>query len=164
MNQNHQVAEQEISFSNVHFWHWFLLLLRGFDEEKELNLDEAIQEAVGLNPYSKELAAWYQSFLPSENNSIRNYQFSISADIRVNIQFTQEQINYYLNDLYIGNLGGHLKSNTCDYNLNRQNNKTDYSNSIRNTAPWLNSTEIGDCMCDSCNRKNTKDPNNEITA
>lgn len=110
MNQNHQVAEQEISFSNVYFWHWFLLLLRGFDEEKELNLDEAIQEAVGLDPYSKELAAWYQSFLPSENNSIRNYQFSISADIRVDIQFTQEQINYYLNDLYIGNLSGHFEA------------------------------------------------------
>ncbi|MCS4296932.1 MULTISPECIES: Imm19 family immunity protein [Acinetobacter] len=111
MNQNHQqVAEQEISFSNVHFWHWFLLLFRGFDEEKELNLDEAIQEAVGLDPYNKELATWYQSFLPSENNSIRNYQFSISADIRVDIQFAQEQINYYLNDLYIGNLGGHFEA------------------------------------------------------
>ncbi|WP_327857239.1 Imm19 family immunity protein [Acinetobacter guillouiae] len=111
MNQNHQqVAEQEISFSNVHFWHWFLLLFRGFDEEKELNLDEAIQEAVGLDPYNKELAAWYQSFLLSENNSIRNYQFSISADIWVDIQFAQEQINYYLNDLYIGNLGGHFEA------------------------------------------------------
>jgi hypothetical protein len=110
MNQNHQVAEQEISFSNVRFWHWFLLLFRGFDEEKELNLDEAIQEAVGLDPYNKELAAWYQSFLLSENNSIRNYQFSISADIWVDIQFAQEQINYYLNDLYIGNLGGHFEA------------------------------------------------------
>lgn len=111
MNQNHQqVAEQEISFSNVHFWHWFLLLFRGFDEEKELNLDEAIQEAVGLDPYNKELATWYQSFLLSENNSIRNYQFSISADIWVDIQFAQEQINYYLNDLYIGNLGGHFEA------------------------------------------------------
>lgn len=111
MNQNHQqVAEQEISFCNVHFWHWFLLLFRGFDEEKELNLDEAIQEAVGLDPYNKELAAWYQSFLLSENNSIRNYQYSISADIWVDIQFAQEQINYYLNDLYIGNLGGHFEA------------------------------------------------------
>ncbi|MFW1985742.1 Imm19 family immunity protein [Acinetobacter guillouiae] len=110
MNQNHQVAEQEISFFNVHFWHWFLLLFRGFDEEKELNLDEAIQEAVGLDPYNKELATWYQSFLPSENNTIRNYQFSISADIWVDIQFAQEQINYYLNDLYIGNLGGHFEA------------------------------------------------------
>ena len=74
MNQNHQVAEQEISFSNVHFWHWFLLLLRGFDEEKELNLDEAIQEAVGLNPYSKELAAWYQSFRGGSGNLNNTYK------------------------------------------------------------------------------------------
>ena len=58
----------------------------------------------------------------------------------------------------------YLKSNTSHHDFNCQKNEADYSNSIRNTAPWLNCTEIGDCMCDSCNRKNTKDPDNKITA
>ncbi|MCX5467351.1 Imm19 family immunity protein [Acinetobacter nematophilus] len=105
------ILENEIRFSNDHFWHWFIALLRGFDEEKELNLDEAIEEMTGLDLYSREIKEWYMSFLPEYTDQAkRNYHLAIRSKLYVDIQFTPEEIRYYLNDLYIGNIGGHFEA------------------------------------------------------
>lgn len=105
------ILEHEITFSNEHFWHWFIALLRGFDEEKELNLDEAIEEKTGIDLYSKELEAWYRSFLPEHTDrAMRYYHLAIHSKLYIDIQFTPEEIRYFLNDLYIGNIGGHFEA------------------------------------------------------
>lgn len=105
------ILVHEITFSNEHFWHWFIALLRGFDEEKELNLDEAIEEKTGIDLYSKELEAWYRSFLPEHTDrAMRYYHLAIHSKLYIDIQFTPEEIRYFLNDLYIGNIGGHFEA------------------------------------------------------
>ena len=109
MNQN--ILASEISFDQAHFWHWFIRTMRGFDEQKELNLDEAIQEITGLDLYSTQISEWTESFLPTHLNlQGRNYHLVITPNLYIDIQFTHEEMNYYLNDLYIGNIGGHFEA------------------------------------------------------
>jgi hypothetical protein len=109
MNQN--ILADEISFDQAHFWHWFIALFRGFDEQKESNLDEAIQEVSGVDLFSKQISEWYALFLPTQTNlRERIYRVEINHELYIDIQFTQAQINYYLNELYIGNIGGHFEA------------------------------------------------------
>ncbi|RZG48016.1 Imm19 family immunity protein [Acinetobacter wuhouensis] len=110
MNQNHEVLNQQLTFSNTHFWHWFIFLFRGFDEVKELNLDEVLQDVIGLDLSNQAFEMWYQSFLPSDSDTFRNHRFSAGSNIQVDIEFAQDHINYYFNDLYIGNLSGHFEA------------------------------------------------------
>lgn len=40
------LPKQDILYSNANFWWFYILSSRGFDEEQELNLDEAISEVI----------------------------------------------------------------------------------------------------------------------
>ncbi|MCL5128000.1 Imm19 family immunity protein [Algibacter sp. L4_22] len=103
-----QIKPEDIK-DNTSFWYFYISLFRGYDELKEINLDEALK-VIEIN--KKELNDWENKFY-SNNNSNQNFKFiegKLNQNMSFHIDFQESKILYYLNDIYIGNLGGHFEA------------------------------------------------------
>lgn len=108
----------DYSFSNLRFW-WYHICYgyRGCDPEKELNLDEAIIELINYKNIIPDFDDWYDTFCPknkADENGIlqspNSIEVKLADTMRFAIDFHVGETTYYLNDIYIGNQGGHFEA------------------------------------------------------
>lgn len=94
---------------NVFFWHYYLCWFRGYDAENELNIDEAL-EVMQID--TEDFANWKQFFFPpkTDDEVLRYITEDLTEELSIHIQFRSNAIVFFLNDNYIGNLGGHFEA------------------------------------------------------
>ncbi|MBK8800843.1 MAG: immunity protein 19 [Fibrobacteres bacterium] len=109
------VQELESCWNN--FWFYFLANMRGFDRKKELNLDEVLDEVVDKKQYIPDFEDWYETFLPEgeadEDGEFEQPNFlseKLTDELDFAIEFHLSETRFYLNDLCIGNTGGHFEA------------------------------------------------------
>ncbi|MGD1839990.1 MAG: Imm19 family immunity protein [Thermonemataceae bacterium] len=100
----HQITLNDIR-DNTLFWYSYISWFNGYDEKKEINIDEALEET-GIIKSNEELYEWRSNFFPS--NSFISGQ--VNDELHFHIEFQENEITYFLNDSYIGNLGGHFEA------------------------------------------------------
>lgn len=105
---NNQITLNDLE-NNTFFWYAYICWFRGYDEVNEINIDEAL-EVLEIDP--KELAAWENDFfLRSEGDEHTRYiSGKLNEQISFFIEFQEFEIVFFLNDIYIGNLGGHFEA------------------------------------------------------
>ena len=102
-----KISLEEIK-DNPYFWYFYIKCFRGFDDKNELNLDEAL--AV-IDIDEDELSKWEKNFLANLNDE--NISFvtgELNAEMSFQIEFRENEIVFFLNEVYIGNLGGHFEA------------------------------------------------------
>ncbi|MBC9932739.1 Imm19 family immunity protein [Chitinophaga qingshengii] len=90
--------------NNAFFWHHYISYFQGYDDKNEINIDEAL-DVIGLD--QDELSSWKENFYREENRFIAG---TLSEKISFHIEFRENEIVFFLNDIYIGNLGGHFEA------------------------------------------------------
>ncbi|MCL1791501.1 MAG: Imm19 family immunity protein [Peptococcaceae bacterium] len=105
----------DYSFANTSFW-WFYILYNMYahDNERKINLDEAIHDIVGPDPVGS--LDWYLGFCP-KNEADRNGLLpnphcvveKLTDTLTFAVEFHFSKTNYFINDIYIGNHGGHFE-------------------------------------------------------
>ncbi|WP_289660761.1 Imm19 family immunity protein [Flavobacterium panacagri] len=105
---NRKIQLDEIS-NNTFFWKFYFCWSRGYDNEKELNIDEVLEV---VETDESKAYEWERSFL-NEEDIEENPRFiaeKLTEDLNYAIEFQEYEINFFLNDIYIGNLGGHFEA------------------------------------------------------
>ena len=105
---NRQITKEELR-DNSFFWYAYICWFRGYDDKNELNIDEVL-EVIDID--RDELYKWEQEFFP-ENESeeaIRFIRGEIDENISFHIEFQKYEVLFFINDIYIGNLGGHFEA------------------------------------------------------
>ncbi|MFD2921269.1 Imm19 family immunity protein [Terrimonas rubra] len=103
-----QITKEELT-DNSFFWYAYICWFRGYDDKNELNIDEVL-EVIDID--REELYKWEQEFFP-ENESeeaIRFVRGEIDESISFHFEFQKYEVVFFINDLYIGNLGGHFEA------------------------------------------------------
>lgn len=105
---NNQIALQEIN-ENTFFWKFYFCWSRGYDNEKELNIDEVLEV---VETDESKAYEWERSFLNEEDieENPRYIAEKINDNLNYIIEFQEYEINFFLNDIYFGNLGGHFQA------------------------------------------------------
>lgn len=106
---NLQITREDLAYSNTFFWHNYFHWFRGYDTEKELNIDEVLE----IIPLSRaEFSKWSQDFFPEDktDENPRYITGKLKDTMNFAIEFRENEICYFLNDIYIGNLGGHFEA------------------------------------------------------
>ncbi|GAA0721310.1 hypothetical protein GCM10009430_22430 [Aquimarina litoralis] len=101
---SHQIALNDIR-TNTLFWYSYISWFNGFDEENEINIDEAL-ETTSILDDDIDLQEWQNTFF----NSNTIISGKINEKVTFLIEFKTDEIVYFLNDIYIGNLGGHFQA------------------------------------------------------
>lgn len=105
---NRKIQLDEIS-NSIFFWKFYFCWSRGYDNEKELNIDEVLEvlETDETKDYE-----WERSFLNEEDieENPRYIAEDITENLNYAIEFQEYEINFFLNDIYFGNLGGHFQA------------------------------------------------------
>ncbi|MFN0292598.1 Imm19 family immunity protein [Pedobacter helvus] len=102
-----QIAIAELQ-NNPYFWYMYLKWFRGFDDKNELNLDEAM-EVIDID--QNQLHQYEMDFYADINDE--NIEFideKLGDGMSVCIEFRENEIVFFLNEIYIGNLGGHFEA------------------------------------------------------
>ena len=114
---NQLMTKEDIQYTNLNFWYYFIFWFRGYDDEKDLNLDDAIREVVDIDKYTPTYKKWYKDNFKAEKadpDGIFEHPKTIAGKLGDNMKFTiefhQTEITFYLNNIYIGNLGGHFEA------------------------------------------------------
>lgn len=94
---------------NTFFWKYYFCWSRGFDEKEEVNIDEAL-EVVEIN--ETEAYEWERIFFNYDDieENPRYVAGRINDNLNFAVEFAEYEINFFLNDIYIGNLGGHFEA------------------------------------------------------
>lgn len=95
--------------NNPFFWYNYICWFRGFDDENEINIDEALEI---LEIDQAEFQLWGKEFFP-ENSSEEPMRFisgKMKEEISFHIDFAEYEIAYFINDIYIGQLSGHFEA------------------------------------------------------
>lgn len=105
---NPAIQIQELN-NNTFFWKYFFCWSRGYDEKEEINIDEAI-EVVEIN--ETEAYEWERIFFNYDDieENPRYISNKVNDDLNVVVEFAEYEINFFLNDIYFGNLGGHFEA------------------------------------------------------
>jgi len=105
---NKQITQDDLK-DNTFFWHTYISWFRGYDDINEINIDEAL-EVIGID--TEKLAQWEKQFFPQNNDEefSRFIGEKLNEDITFSIEFQEGEIVFFLNDIYIGNLGGHFEA------------------------------------------------------
>lgn len=104
---NKQIIIDEIK-DNHYFWYMYLKWFRGFDDKNELNLDEAM-EVIDID--KSQLYEWEESFFADiSEDSVKFIAGKLNDEMSFNIAFHESEIVFFLNEIYIGNLGGHFEA------------------------------------------------------
>lgn len=111
------LQQTDITSENQNFWWFHLTSIRGYDEEKELNLDEALAEVIHIPQQLPDFTEWYQAFCPEgemdqagmleQPNVLAG---NLTKDLSFAIEFHVWETTYFLNDCYIGNTGGEFEA------------------------------------------------------
>ena len=94
---------------NPFFWYAYISWFRAYDDKNELNIDEALEV---LDIDKDEAYNWEKDFFPEtqEDGDARFIRGELADHISFHIGFQQYEIVFFINDLYIGNLGGHFEA------------------------------------------------------
>ncbi|AWK06484.1 hypothetical protein HYN56_20560 [Flavobacterium crocinum] len=105
---NRKIQLDEIS-NNTFFWKFYFCWSRGCDHEKEINIDEVLEVVKTDETKAYE---WERLFLNEEDieENPRYIAEKINDNLNYAIEFQEYEINFFLNDIYIGNLGGHFEA------------------------------------------------------
>ena len=103
---NKQIAIAEIN--NPYFWFMYLKWFRGFDDKNELNLDEAMEVIEIDQSQSHQYEEDFFSDIKDVN--IKFIDEKLSDGMSVRVEFRENEIVFFLNEIYIGNLGGHFEA------------------------------------------------------
>jgi len=105
---NTQITIEEIK-NNTFFWKYYFCWSRGYDEKEEINIDEVL-EVVETN--ETEAYEWERIFFNYEDieDNPRQVAGRINDNLNFAVEFAEYEINFFLNDIYIGNLGGHFEA------------------------------------------------------
>lgn len=108
MIMNNEITIEEIR-ENTFFWKFYLCWFRGFDEKEELNIDEAV-EVIKTN--ETDFYNWERQFFNHESieENPRYFTGNLTENLNFAVEFQEYEINFFLNDIYIGNLGGHFEA------------------------------------------------------
>lgn len=102
-----QITIAEIK-SNPYFWYMYLKWFRGFDDKNEINLDEAMEVIDIDQNQSHQYEEDFFSDINDEN--IKFIDEELSESMSIYIEFQGNEIVFFLNEIYIGNLGGHFEA------------------------------------------------------
>lgn len=112
MNQN----KINTSYDNSHFWWFYITCFQGYDDASDMPLMEAIASIVDISDYATDFDEWYAEFTPRELADTDGLlerppvaEFVARDNLRFTIQFHVFETQYYLNDIYFGNLGGYFE-------------------------------------------------------
>lgn len=105
---NDSITAAEIT-DNPSFWHYYFCWFRGYDAINELNMDDALE---GVTTAESELDAWHNRLFSSNDadKTVKALGGTLNQDLRFDIEFQENEIVFFLNDVYIGNLGGHFEA------------------------------------------------------
>lgn len=105
---NNEITIAEIR-GNTFFWKFYLCWFRGFDDKEEINIDEAV-EVIQTN--ETDFYNWERIFFNYESieENPRYISGNLADDLNFAVEFQEYEINFFLNDIYIGNLGGHFEA------------------------------------------------------
>lgn len=102
-----QIIIAEIKDS-PYFWYMYLKWFRGFDDKNEINLDEAL-EVIDID--QNQSHRYEEDFFSDINDeTIKFIDEKLSDDMSIYIEFQENEIVFFLNGIYIGNLGGHFEA------------------------------------------------------
>lgn len=111
------ITKDEIGYENSYFWWNLLAYIHGSDDEKEVNLNEALAEAINIKDGLSGFDDWFRKFCPKDeqdSNGISEHPNVIGGNLSDNLSFAIEfhaaEIRYYINDIYIGNIGGEFEA------------------------------------------------------
>ncbi|KAF2509110.1 Imm19 family immunity protein [Flavobacterium foetidum] len=111
------LTKKDIGLDNLNFLYYYILGFRGYDDQKELNLDDAINEVVDVKTYIASFDNWYEEFLPESEaddeglfENPKTIAGKLTDEIGFAIEFHLSETTFYLNSKYIGNLGGHFEA------------------------------------------------------
>mgnify|MGYP003582389691 CR=1 FL=1 len=106
---NLQITKDDIAYNNTFFWHGYFHWFRGHDDEKEINIDEVL-EVIPVNEI--EFKKWAEEFFPEDekDENPRYIGGKLNDIMSFTIEFQNYETCYFLNDTYIGNLGGHFEA------------------------------------------------------
>ncbi|NDV68287.1 Imm19 family immunity protein [Dysgonomonas sp. 25] len=114
---NQLLTKKDIEYSNLNFWYYYIFGFRGFDDKKELNLDDAIREVVDIKKHTPDFKSWYKDNFPKEKadkdglfESPRTIAGKLTENMSFAIEFHLSEITFYINTIYVGNLGGHFEA------------------------------------------------------
>lgn len=105
---NLQIPIEELN-NNTFFWKFYLCWFRGYDEKQELNIDEAV-EVIETN--ETDFYEWEREFFNHDDieENPKYVAGKINDKLNFAVEFAEYEINFFLNDIYIGNLGGHFEA------------------------------------------------------
>lgn len=103
------LTDKDLSYTNLNFWYFYISCFRGFDDENELNMDEVINECVDSGNLLPSFQSWYARFI-SDTAEFPILERQLSDKMIVTLEIAQSEINFYINNKYIGNLGGHFQA------------------------------------------------------
>ena len=105
---DNEITIEEIR-ENTFFWKFYLCWFRGFDDKEEINIDEAV-DVIETN--ETEFYNWERLFFNHESieENPRYITGNLTDDLNFAVEFQEHEINFFLNDIYIGNLGGHFEA------------------------------------------------------
>jgi len=105
---NNEINIEEIR-ENTFFWKFYLCWFRGFDDKEEINIDEAV-DVIETN--ETEFYNWERLFFNHESieENPRYITGNLTDNLNFAVEFQEYEINFFLNDIYIGNLGGHFEA------------------------------------------------------
>lgn len=98
-----QITKDDLK-DNTFFWYAYISWFRGYDDINEINIDEAL-DVIGI--YREKLIEWEKQFFPQNERFIEE---KINENITFFIEFKDSEVVFFLNEIYIGNLGGHFEA------------------------------------------------------
>ncbi|WP_413511692.1 Imm19 family immunity protein [Myroides odoratus] len=105
---NRQITNEDLR-DNSFFWYAYISWFRGYDDSKEINIDEAL-EVIDID--RDKFQEWAKFFFADnkDNKASRFIERKLTGEISIYIEFNNDEIVFFINDLYIGNLGGHFEA------------------------------------------------------
>lgn len=105
---NAEIQIEELN-NNTFFWKYYFCWSRGYDEKEEINIDEVL-EVVEIN--ETEAYEWERIFFNYDDieENPRYVAGKMNENLNFAVEFAEYEINFFLNDIYIGSLGGHFEA------------------------------------------------------
>ena len=97
------ISKEDITKNKTFFWYHYISWFRGYDEDLELNMDEVLDKSLDID--SEEFDKWHSTFFGKEDKFIGG---KLAENLSFCIELLEYERAFFINDIYIGNLGGHF--------------------------------------------------------
>ncbi len=102
------ITKKDIKENSLFFWFSYFSWFHGAEDyTKELHIADVLQEIISVN--IDRLNSWYKNFFICKNGEARYIVEKINDTLSFQIEFQEDEILFFINDEYIGNLGGHFE-------------------------------------------------------